>query len=88
MGAAVMRTVESFNDGQWHNALLERRGDEGTLYVDGYLKANGTSQGDSVSIDVTVGKLISSVARENFVFDPILYFLLCLKTLYRDYYFF
>lgn len=49
-----MRTEESFNDGIWHNAVMERKGNEGTLYVDGFLKANGTSKGDSVFIDLEV----------------------------------
>lgn len=54
MGAAIMRTEESVSDGMWHNAVLERKGDIGTLYVDGYLKANGTSKGDSAFIDLQV----------------------------------
>lgn len=54
MGAATMRTEDFFNDGEWHNVVLERNGNEGTLYVDGFLKANGTSRGDSVYIDLQV----------------------------------
>ena len=53
-GAAVMRTEHFFNDGEWHNAVMERQGEEGKLYVDGFLLAHGNSRGESNSIDLQV----------------------------------
>ncbi|XP_050725715.1 laminin subunit alpha-like isoform X5 [Eriocheir sinensis] len=64
MGAAIMRTEDFFNDGVWHNVVLERKGNEGTLYIDGFLKANGTSRGDSVYIDLQVPYYYGGVAAE------------------------
>uniref|UniRef100_A0A0P4VVW3 Laminin subunit alpha n=1 Tax=Scylla olivacea TaxID=85551 RepID=A0A0P4VVW3_SCYOL len=54
MGAAIMRTEQSFNDGVWHNAVMERRGEDGILYVDGFQQARSSSSGESNFIDLEV----------------------------------
>ncbi|XP_076046327.1 laminin subunit alpha isoform X4 [Oratosquilla oratoria] len=51
-GAAVMRSRRSYNDGQWHNIILERKEQNGRLLVDGNVVAEASSKGNSKYIDV------------------------------------
>ncbi|MPC61361.1 Laminin subunit alpha-3 [Portunus trituberculatus] len=59
-GAATMRTKQSFNDGVWHNAVMERRGEEGILLVDGFQLARSSSRGESTSIDLQLCNSMST----------------------------
>ncbi|XP_069164876.1 laminin subunit alpha isoform X2 [Procambarus clarkii] len=51
-GAALMRSEQSYNDGEWHRAIVERQEDYGALLIDGFQVSNGTSRGDSKYIDL------------------------------------
>ncbi|XP_064094479.1 laminin subunit alpha-like isoform X2 [Macrobrachium nipponense] len=71
-GAALMRGIQPVNDGQWHTVVVERRGDYGVLYVDGYLVSNGTSKGESKFIDLEspyyyggVNQEVTELVRQN-----------------------
>ncbi|XP_042212496.1 laminin subunit alpha-like isoform X1 [Homarus americanus] len=51
-GAAIMRSEQFYNNGEWHSVIVERREEYGMLFIDGYQVANGTGRGDSKYIDV------------------------------------
>ena len=38
---AIMRSSETFSNGVWHDAVLQRRGTYVLLFVDSYLQING-----------------------------------------------
>ena len=59
---------ERFDDGNWHTVRFERSGVNGKLYVDGDLKAEGRSYGETANIEVRPLFYLGGVAadvREN-----------------------
>ncbi|KAK8725472.1 hypothetical protein OTU49_010877, partial [Cherax quadricarinatus] len=63
-GAALMRSEQSYDDGAWHSAVVERRDEHGMLFIDGFQVANGTGKGDSKFIDLKEPVYYGGIAAE------------------------
>lgn len=63
-GHKLLNSSENYSDDQWHTVAFHRHGKKGTLYVDDVLVAEGSSNGNTLGIEVIPPIYVGGVSPE------------------------